>query len=341
MGSSTSGPAVGRRRLLGCALGLSAAAGASQLLAPSRALAARRSLDPVNPHLRFGITGFIWQKDIERAVTTTAALGLEGLEPYRQLIVEYADNPLPLKRMFDAAGISLISCSNGGPGQSTNFIDPAVTAKTIADHMKFAREFLVPFGATVWKINVGSRPADGPSEAQLQTLATTLNALGRETATLGIRLAPHPHIWGPLERDSEIRRVMALTDPKYVWLTMDTAHLTLGGCDAAGIINDFFPRVAEIHLKDCDARYRGNTRTPTREEHAKTMLYKNLGTGGGVDFPAVFKVLRDRRFKGWVALDLDPPRVGDGTGTIDDNLAVNVNYLRNTLGVRLPRPRVV
>lgn len=77
-------------------------------------------------------------------------------------------------------------------------------------------------------------------------------------------------------------------------------------------------------------RRRSSTRPPA--------CTKNLGVGRGVDFEGVFKVLRDRKFDGWAVLDLDPPRNGDGTGTIEDNLATNINYLRNILGVRLPAP---
>ena len=36
--------------------------------------------------------------------------------------------------------------------------------------------------------------------------------------------------------------------------------------------------------------------------------------------------------------DLDAPRPGDGTGSIHDNLAANINYLRNVLHVKLPMP---
>jgi hypothetical protein len=86
------------------------------------------------------------------------------------------------------------------------------------------------------------------------------------------------------------------------------------------------PKAHEGHL----SRYRGNTATPTQAEHAKASLYHNLGAGG-VDFPAIFKLLRDRRFKGWVVYDLDAPRPGDGTGSIQENLAANINYLRNVL----------
>ena len=50
--------------------------------------------------------------------------------------------------------------------------------------------------------------------------------------------------------------------------------------------------------------------TPTPEMHKKASVYHNLG-GGGVDFPGVFKVLREKHFKGWVIFDVDGPRKGD------------------------------
>jgi hypothetical protein len=33
---------------------------------------------------------------------------------------------------------------------------------------------------------------------------------------MGIKLA-RIRIWGPMERERDVRRVMELTDPKYVW----------------------------------------------------------------------------------------------------------------------------
>ena len=85
-------------------------------------------------------------------------------------------------------------------------------------------------------------------------------------------------------------------------------------------------------------------RPPTQEQHRTASVYHNLG-GGGVDFPAVFKLLRDRHYRGWVVLDLDGPRKGDGgfdaiggniDVAIDDYIAHNINYLRDVVGVRLP-----
>jgi sugar phosphate isomerase/epimerase len=315
--------------------------------------AAVESLDPLDPFIRYGITGSLWgdwpngnlrmSTDMQQIISDTARFGLQGIEPYARQVVDYVGKPLALKRMCDAAGIRLIDVGDLPPTQlnpkagSNSWISADGNADLIARMVSFARDFLAPCGCDHWKTNMGARPAGGPSDDQLQNLAHTLNEIGRQTIVFGVRLAPHPHIWGPMERNQEIRRVMALTDPRYVWLTADTAHLTLGGGDAVQIISDYFPRLAEVHMKDTYPRYRGNTSTPTQAEHAKASLYHNLGAGG-VDFPAIFKLLRDRKFKGWVVYDLDAPRPADGTGTIQDNLAVNINYLRTVLHVKFPPP---
>ena len=97
-------------------------------------------------------------------------------------------------------------------------------------------------------------------------------------------LAPHPHIWSPLERSEEVEAVLGETDPRYVGMVAHTAHLTLGGMDPVKIIGDHYDRVAALHFKDTEPKYLGHTGpTPTKELHRKVMLYKNLGAGG-VDF---------------------------------------------------------
>jgi inosose dehydratase len=365
MANHGAGRVTDRRAFIKSALAASGLAAAASVVTPTAAWAAPKQikhtpLDPVNPDILFGTTSSIWRqeiwlsgggapdkpRDLEFWIKRVAELGLQGIEPYpMDGIAKYRSNPLALRKLFDDAGITFIDASNGEKGQSTNFIDPDQIPKTIADHVEFARDFLQPMGSDHWKVNMGERPPGGPSDEQLKRLADTLNEIGRQILPLGIRLAPHPHIWGPLEREKDLRRVMELTDPKYVWLTADLGHLTLGGGDAVQIVKDYFPRIAEIHLKDTYAKYRGNTETPTQAMMREASVYHNLG-GGGVDFPAVFQVLRDRHFKGWAIFDVDAPRKGDdgleaiGSGgfnlAVDDYLAQNINYLRDVLGVKLP-----
>ena len=266
-------------------------------------------------------------------VALIAALGFPGIEPYRGMVMPYVERPAALKEILDRNGIAMVTCSNGGPGQATDFIDPAMRQQTIDDHVAFARDFLAPFGCQHFKINMGNRPPHGTSEAELHAIADTLNELGRRTAEYGIRLAPHPHIWGPIERPEEIRGLLALTDPDYVSLTLDTAHILLGGGDPMEFLRQHYDRIAALHWKDTAAHYRGYTGpTPTRAMHDKEILYKDLGTGG-VDLLAIWHLLQERGHRYWITLDLDPPRPNEGEGSVEEKLRINRRYVLEELQV--------
>jgi inosose dehydratase len=141
-----------------------------------------------------------------------------------------------------------------------------------------------------------------------------------------------------MEREPDFRRVMELTDPSTVYLILDTGHNVLGGMDVVKIADEFFPRITEFHLKDTFPQWRGNKQGPTQAMHRQKSVYAAVGQGGGVDFPGVFAGMRRKHFKGWAVFDIDAPRPGDGTGTVDDNIAASVRYMRDTLHVRLPPP---
>jgi sugar phosphate isomerase/epimerase len=316
--------------------GLALGAGLLHSLWSDKALAAPQ------PNIRYGISGQVWEGDgvlvkawggnIEEGIKETARMGFQGIEPFRQHIVKYLAQPMALKKLLDASGIAMLSCSNGGPNMSSDFIDREKTPQTVKDYVAFARDFILPVaGPTAFKFNMGRRPEGGVmTDDHIKILADTLNEIGRQTKAFGIKAAPHPHIWGPMEREHEVRRALELTDPNYVWITADTAHLTLGGMDPVKIFQDYFPRIAEIHYKDCDPVYRGNTQTPTQAMHQHKTLYLNLGSGG-VDLPAIHKIVLGHNYRGWISLDYDAPRPGEGR--LEENLLINRNYLVNVLHV--------
>jgi sugar phosphate isomerase/epimerase len=365
---------VNRREFLSSALACSGVAAAAGSVGISRALGAQPyALDPVNPDIRYGITGSSWGEwsngrmrnitDIPRIIADMKRYGFQGFEPYSDQARQYINQPLAFKRLFDDAGITLVdvgdlprrgappaaaapaAAGSGAAAAASPFgngpfpwLGEQGHAELVTDMVSFARDFLAPCGCDHWKTNLGGRPASGPSDDQLKRLAETLNEIGRQTIAYGVRLGPHPHIWGPMEREHEFRRVMELTDPGYVWLTLDTGHNVLGGMDVVQIVKDYLPRIAEFHLKDTYAKYRGNKSTPPASDYAAGNIWGTMGAYGGVDFTGIFQVIRERKWKGWALVDVDAPRPDDGTGSIDDALAANVNYLRKTLQVRLPPP---
>jgi sugar phosphate isomerase/epimerase len=298
--------------------------------------------------IRYGLSGQLWDGDgvvvkawggnIDEGVKETARMGFQGIEPFRQHVMQYLSNPGAFRRKLDEAGVKMLSCSNGGRGMSTNFIDACATPQTIQDHVAFAHDFILPIsGPTAFKFNMGRRPPGNlMTDDHIKVLADTLNEIGRQTIAFGIKASPHPHIWGPMEREHEVRRTLELTDPQYVFITADTAHLTLGGMDPLKIMSDYFPRIAEVHYKDCDPKYIGNTQTPAQQLHAENSLYLDLGAGG-VNLPAIHKLVLDRNYKGWVSLDYDAPRVEEHQ-TVEQKILANKRYLVDVLHIKTLGP---
>ena len=283
--------------------------------------------------IHFAVGAAIYGELKEEHIAITQEFGFPGIEPYRSLSMTWIDRPQALKEILDRHNVQLITCSNGGAGQSCDFIDPAARQQTIEDHVTFARDFLSVFGCRHFKINMGRRPAEGTTPEQVAHIADVINELGKRTLELGITIAPHPHIWGPIERPEEVRRLMDLTDPNVVGWVPDTAQLNLGGGDPLELIRDYYERLAAIHWKDSKASMRGYTGpTPTQEMHRQENQYKDLGAGG-VDHPGIWQLLLERGYQGWITLDLDPPRPNEGEGSASDKLAINHRYLIDTLKV--------
>jgi len=287
--------------------------------------------------MRFAMSGHEFRRTLphpEEGIKMTARYGYDGIEPFQEDIAKYLGKPPEqLKNILDASGLALATVGSGG-----QYLDPTRIPRTIEDNAERAH-YISYFGCKHLKINLSRRPGNGVenlSSENAKALARTLNEIGRRTMDAGVKLAFHPHCWTLVEREPELKAIMDLTDPRYVYLVLDTGHASLGGIDPVKCLRDYYPRVAAMHLKDCEPKYgtRNGWRgpAPSEEEHNRTNLYKRLGAGG-VDFPAVFRILRERNYAGWVTLDFDAPRPGEGT--VEQDMDSHKAYLVGTLGVKL------
>jgi inosose dehydratase len=288
-------------------------------------------------HMRFAMSGHEFRTTKphpEEGIKMTARYGYHGLEPFQEDIAKYLTQPPEeLKKVLDASGLALCTVGSGG-----QYIDPARIPQTIESNAARAR-YISYFDCKHLKVNLSKRPGNGAanlSDADAKVLAATLNEVGKHTMDAGIKLAFHPHCWTLVERLPELNKIMDLTDPKFVYLVLDTGHASLGGIDPVKALRDYYPRIAAMHLKDCEPKYSAGNGwkgpAPSEEEHNRVDLYKRLGTGG-VDFPAFFAVLRERKYDGWVTLDFDAPRPGEGT--VEADMDAHRKYLLETLKVTL------
>lgn len=298
------------------------------------AVAARASALP-GDRMRYAMSGHQFRAmppHPETGIKMAARYGYHGLEPFQEDMPQYLKQPPEaFKKVLEASGLALCTIGSGG-----QYLDPTRIQETIESNAARAR-YISYFGCQHLKVNLSKRVgAENLSLANARILAGHLNEVGKRTADAGIKLAFHPHAWTLVERQPELEMMMEMTDPKLVFLVLDTGHATLGGIDPVKCLRDYYPRIAAMHLKDAEAKYSTANGwkgpAPSEEEHNRVNLYKRLGAGG-VDFPAIFRILRERNYDGWVTLDFDTPRPGEGT--VEEDMNSHKKYLVDTLHATL------
>ena len=264
----------------------------------------------------------------DTGIKIAAQYGYHGLEPFQDDMPQYLKQPPEVfKKVMDASGLALCTIGSGG-----QYLDPKGFQDTLLNNFERAK-YISHFGCKHLKVNLSRRLGpENLSAANGRILARNLNEVGKRTMDAGIKFAFHPHAWTLVERQPELDMVMELTDPKYVYLVLDTGHATLGGIDPVNALRTYYSRIAAMHLKDAEAKYSTahgwKGPAPSEEEHNRVNLYKRLGSGG-VDFPAFFQELRRRKYDGWVTMDFDMPRPGEGT--VDEDMIRHKKYLTETL----------
>jgi inosose dehydratase len=138
--------------------------------------------------------------------------------------------------------------------------------------------------------------------------------------------------------------ILEMTDPKLVFLTLDTCHASVGGMEPATFARDHYARIAHFHFKDtlpvwsAAKGWRGPA--PTEEEERKIekqhglppgrhAIYQSFGAGG-IDFPELIKVLRERNYDGWISLDFNAVDLPPGV-SVEQEMTAHRKYLVDTL----------
>lgn len=282
----------------------------------------------------------------EAGIKMASRFGFHGVEPWgNEMQTYFAQPPEVFKRVLDESGIGISSIASGG-----EYFDASKLQATLDSngaHAKFASYF----GVTALKANLGPRlGAENLSSANGRILAKNLNEVGKRTLEHGVKFAFHPHAWTMVERKAEVEMILEMTDPKLVFLTLDTCHASVGGIEPARFVRDHYSRVAHFHFKDTlpvwSAGKGWQGPAPSEEEEARIAkqlglppsrhaIYQPFGAGG-VDFPGLIRVLRERNYDGWISLDFNyvdsPPGV-----TIEQEMTAHRKYLVETLRATLLR----
>ncbi len=175
-----------------------------------------------------------------------------------------------------------------------------------AEHERIRKEcrrflgYLKRFGAD--RLIIGPPGPDVEDERRaISSMARIVNEVGKiALLEYGVKAGIHPHVNGLIENPRQIDQLMEETDPRYFNFAPDTAQIWMGGGEVVRMFEKYKNQLVYIHYKDIRAYHRG----------LKGYLDSVVELGRGViDFPALHRILKSVRYRGWITIDLDNARI--------------------------------
>lgn len=272
--------------------------------------------------ITLGIAPIAWTNDdmpdlgkentFEQCVSEMALAGFSGCE----VGGKYPRDIDVLKKALKLRGMSIASA------WFSSFLTTKPYQET-ADEFIVHRDFLHAMGAKVVVVAEQGHSVQGMLDTPVfagkpyftneewEKLAEGLNALGRLAAEKGMKVVYHHHMGTGVQTEAEIDKLMEMTDPKLVYLLLDTGHLVCSGEDYVGILKKYLPRIKHIHLKDV----RKNMVEKVKAEDMSFLDGVRAGMftvpgDGDIDFAPVFATVDQSNYEGWyiVEAEQDPAK---------------------------------
>jgi inosose dehydratase len=222
------------------------------------------------------------------------AAGFDGVEPFTAKFLNDEAMAELEKLLPQYKNLRMSSIYWGGPFNVPSEHDRLITeGRRILGHLK-------RFGSD--RLTLGPpRPDVEDEKVAIANTAKMVNEIGRiSLEEYKIRLDIHPHVGSLIENPRQIDMLMDQTDPKYFNLAPDTAQVWMGGGDPVALFEKYKHRIIYMHYKDIRAYHRG----------LSGYMDNVIELGRGViDFPALHRILKSIRYKGWITIDLDNARI--------------------------------
>jgi sugar phosphate isomerase/epimerase len=180
----------------------------------------------------------------------------------------------------------------------------------IRESAKLACEFLRRFGTKNLAVFSGQRPEKVLIQQLLPEACKFYNEIGDICAEYGIRAGLHNHLDQLVESQEEVELMLKLTNPRQFGWAPDTIHLHLAGANVVQLFEKYGHRLNLMDYVDAKYTYAGekielaNGLVEKPGAANGTFMLSNQDLGDGVlDFPALHRVLKKNRYKGWIVID--------------------------------------
>jgi inosose dehydratase len=253
-------------------------------------------LDAAERNIYWGLGLVTWKGKSEwpQILEDVEAGGFDGVEPFTAKFVndQAMDQLAELLKTHKTLRMSSIYWS----GQF----------HTSSEHERLKQEchrvlgYLKRFGAE--RLTFGPpRPNVEDEKAAIAATAKIANEIGKIALDeYKIKTDIHPHVGSLFENPRQIDALMDQTDPKYFNLAPDTAQVWMGGGDPVPFFEKYKHRIIYMHYKDIRAYNR------SLASYQDNVI--ELGRGV-IDFPALHRILKGVKYRGWITIDLDNARI--------------------------------
>ncbi|WP_196598659.1 myo-inosose-2 dehydratase [Pectinatus frisingensis] len=188
------------------------------------------------------------------------------------------------------------------------------TAEAFIKH----RDFLHEMGAKVIVVSEQGNSIQGQintplfankphyTEEQWKFVPEGLNKLGKLAKEKDMILVYHHHMGTGVQTETEIDRLMELTDPDLVYLLYDSGHLVCSGEDHLRVLDKYIGRIKHVHLKDV----RKGIVEKVKNENLSFLKGVRMGMftvpgDGDIDFRPIFDILNKNNYSGWALVEAE------------------------------------
>jgi inosose dehydratase len=272
------------------------------------------------PHpspIRFGYAAMTWGDEERQAIQDIADVGYSGIQFRVNAVSEF--KPAELRDLLAQHRQTFVALSSGEVSLEKS------AEEEIAKHLANA-QYVKECGGLYLQVldQLKAYPRTVTAD-ECSRLGKVLTELGKRTADIGIQLGYHNHVNTISEHPENLDRVLDASDPKYVHLELDTAHVAAGGGDPKATIERWHDRILFLHLKDY-------IDVPMTSKMKYPFEWVELGRGK-VNLPTVFAALHRFNYSGWAVVELD--RVPHGSRSARDCAITSRDYLTRVIGVKI------
>ena len=258
------------------------------------------------------------EMDYVQWIRAAAALGAEGIEHYDGFF-----------RSFDAAGVDPVVEAMAETGQATSMLcfspdfthDDAGERARQVERQRRAIDLAVTLGTRYCRTLSGQkRPGLTPGEGMARTvdgLRRSIEYAERRDVVLCLENHYKDGTWRYPEfaqPEDIFLEILARVESPFLGVQYDPSNALVGGYDPVRFLTRVLPRVVTMHASD---RYvaEGATLDELRQADGTLGYSDQLKHGeigkGVIDYDAIFRILADARFTGWISVE-------DGMNGLDE-----------------------